>query len=143
MAYTTEIANILAENIERFATLNPHQVAGHVANLDFWLGEVRHCLQVIDGFSKRFETMKTAQMNYVVEHHTKQFCLDDPCCTEATASLPTRIPEREMKDAKQRLRDATYRFLVRCHKSGFINEDTLREAADSIGTGIDLRDLNR
>ena len=37
MSYSSDIASILAEQLARFVTLNPHQLAGHVPNLDFWL----------------------------------------------------------------------------------------------------------
>ncbi len=49
MAYSSDITKILTDQITKFVTLNRHQLAGHVANLDFWTGEVRHCLNVIDG----------------------------------------------------------------------------------------------
>jgi hypothetical protein len=44
MPYSSDIAMLLAEQLAKFATLNRHQLAGQVANIDFWLGEVRHCL---------------------------------------------------------------------------------------------------
>ena len=149
MSYTTEIADSLAENLERFATLNKHQLAGHVANIEFWLDEVRHCLSIIGGYSSRFSAMKAAQMKYVAEHDTRELSpTPSPWCSccgprTRTASLPARPPETEIKDARNRLRDSAYRFLVRCHKTGFIDEQTLRDAADSIGTGVDLADLVR
>ncbi len=141
MSYTTEIANSLAETLERFATLNKHQLAGHVPNIDFWLEEVRHCLRVIDGHSSRYSAMKAAQTKYVAEHSTQDFWLDDPI--PETAPLPARPPESEVKDARKKVRDSAYHWLARCHKTGFIDEQALRDAADSIGSGVDLADLAR
>ena len=60
MSYSTEISKTLTETLGRFATLNPHQLAGHVANLDFWLGETKHCINVLEGYRKRFEVMAGA-----------------------------------------------------------------------------------
>jgi hypothetical protein len=81
MAYSSEIAKILTDQIAKFATLNRHQLVGHVANLDFWTAEVRHGLDVLDGYKARFERLKAAQARYVSEHGTVEFLLDDPCCT--------------------------------------------------------------
>jgi hypothetical protein len=49
MAYSSDITKTLTLQIRKFVTLNRHQLAGQVANLDFWLAKVRHCLDVIDG----------------------------------------------------------------------------------------------
>jgi hypothetical protein len=83
MAYSTDIARILADQITRFASLNRHQLVGHVANLGFWMTEVRHCLDVIDGYGPRFEQMRAAPMKHVSEHGTVEFSLHDPCCTQS------------------------------------------------------------
>jgi len=62
MSYSTGLAKILTNNLTRFATLNAHQLDGHAANLDFWLAESRHCIDVIDRYAKRFATMKAVQL---------------------------------------------------------------------------------
>ena len=149
MSYSTELSKTLTETLDRFVTLNPHQLAGHAANLDFWLTEIRHCVEGIDGYRKRFEEMKAAQMEYVALKSTVEsasgrcdgYC---PICEEhrwSTPPSPKSVPHKELKDALRALRDTAYRFLVRCHKIGFIDEARLREAADSIGTGVDVSDL--
>lgn len=73
MSYSTVIADTLAETLARFATLNPHQRSGHAANLEFWLSEVRHGVEVIDGYGRRFEAMKAAQEAYGAERHTLEY----------------------------------------------------------------------
>ena len=148
MSYSTEISKTLTDTLARFATLNPHQLAGHVANLDFWLAEARHSVEVIEGYKKRFEAMKAAQMKYVAENHTLEYhyiCKDYcPICAKGTpAAPPKRVPHGALNDALRALRDAAYQFLLQCYKTGFIDQARLRDAADSIGTGIDLRDLER
>jgi hypothetical protein len=77
MAYSSDITKTLTIQITKFVTLNRHQFAGHVANLDFWVAEVRHCLDVIDGYDRRFEQMKTAQMKHISDHGTVEFRLND------------------------------------------------------------------
>ena len=79
MAYTTDIAKILTDQLARFVTLNRHQLAGHVPNLDFWLAEVRHCLDVLDGYNTRFNKLRDGQVTHVSEHHTIEYDLEDPC----------------------------------------------------------------
>lgn len=111
MSFSTDMAKLVTGQVSRFVTLNRHQLAGHVANLDFWLTEVRHCLQVIDGYGKRFRLLKTAQEKHVAEHHTIEFDLDDPCCTRGKAAPPQRVPDSELKDARRALTEATRRSL--------------------------------
>lgn len=148
MSYATEISKALTETLARFATLNSHSLAGHVANMDFWLSEVRHCIEVINGYGNRFEAMTAAQKEYVTRNSTlvyhyicKDYC--SICEQGRTPTLPRRVPHGALKSSLQELRDAAYHFLVRCYETGFIDETRLREAADSIGTGIDVSDLKR
>jgi hypothetical protein len=148
VSYPVEISKTLVETLTRFVTLNPHQLAGHVANLDFWLAEVRHCIEVIDGYRKRFEAMKSAQRGYVAQKRTVEFSYRCegycPICAKGESALPPKpIPDSQLNEASRALRDAAYHFLVRCYKTGFIDEARLREAANSIDTGIDVGDLKR
>lgn len=146
MSYATEISRTLANTLDRFVTLNPHQLAGHVANLDFWLLEVRHCINIIGGYRERFNAMTAAQMEYVAAKRTVEFSYRCdgycPICAEGRSARPPKpVPDRELTEALRAIRDAAYHFLVRCHKTGFIDVNRLREAADSIGTGVDVSDL--
>jgi hypothetical protein len=143
MAYSSDIAKILADQLTRFATLNRHQLAGHVANLDFWTAEVRHCLDVIDGYGKRFEQLKAAQARYVTEHGTVEFLLRDPRHTQQAAAPPKRVPHSELEGARRGLCDAAYHFLVRCFHQGFIEEAALRQMCDRLGIGVEASDLRQ
>jgi hypothetical protein len=141
MAYSTDLADLLAALLAKFVTLNRHQLAGQAANLDFWLDEAAHCLAVLDGYNARFERLRSAQMKHVAEHHTIEFDLRDPCCTQERAAAPTRIPDAQLKQARRSLREAAYRFLVRCFRERVIGEAMLRQACDRLGLGIDPTDL--
>jgi len=143
MAYSAEISKTLADQIKKFITLNRHQLAGHVANLDFWVGEVRHCLDVIDGYNRRFERMKTAQMKFSSEHGTVEFLLDDPCCTQRTAAPPRRVSGDALGEVRRYLCDATYGFLVRCFNEGLMDEDVLRQTCGSLDIGVEAKDLRQ
>jgi hypothetical protein len=141
MAFSSDMAKLVADQLSRFVTLNRHQLAGQAANLDFWLAQVRNSLEVIDGYGKRFQRLKAAQARHVTEHHTTEFSLHDPRHTQAGPPPPRKAPESELREARQALCDAARRFLVRCHKEGFIAESALREACDSLGIGVDAAEL--
>ncbi len=139
--YSSDIADLLTSQLARFVTLNRHQLAGQVANLAFWLAEVRHCLEVIDGYEARFERLKAAQMNHAAKHGTAEFLLHDPCCTKQAAAPPRRAPDSGLKGSRRSLCDATYRFLVRCFHEGLIGESGLRSDCDSLGISVEAGDL--
>ncbi len=52
LSYSTSVAKLIADQLLRFVTINRHQLAGRVGNFDFWLEEVRHALEVIDGYGE-------------------------------------------------------------------------------------------
>ncbi len=135
MAYSIDIAKVLTDQVAKFVTLNRYQLAGHVANLDFWLAEVRHSLDVINGYGPRFEGMKAAQAKHVAEHATIEFHFVDPCCTQERPGPPRRVPSRDLNEAGRFLRDATYRFLLRCYNEGLIEEATCGGSATSSELG--------
>ena len=141
MAYSTDIAEILTDQLAKFTTLNRHQLAGQTANLDFWLAEVRHCLDVIDGYVRRFDRLKTAQGKHISQHHTVEFDLDDPCCIRDTAAPPTRVPHRELQGSRRDLCEATYRLLLRCFKEGLMDAPALRQECGRLGIGVDVADM--
>jgi hypothetical protein len=141
VAYSTDLADLLTDQLQRFATLNRHQIAGHVANLEFWLAEVRHCLSVIDDYGPRFERMKDAQSQYVLEHGTINFALDDPCCIQQSAPQPRRVPHSELRDSRRSLCDATYHFLVRCYRERLLSEQQLRSECEQLQISVAADDL--
>jgi hypothetical protein len=141
VAYSTDIAKILSDQLNKFTTLNRHQLAGQTANLDFWLGEVRHCLDVIDGYARRFDRLKNAQGKHVSEHHTTEFDFDEPCDIRDRPAPPKRVPHSELQESRRSLCDATYRLLMRCFKEGLIDEAGLRHACDRLGIGVDATEL--
>jgi hypothetical protein len=141
MPYTIDIVKPLVDQLGKFATLNRHQLAGHVGNLDFWLGEVRHGLAVIDGYNQRFERLRAAQQQHVSEHGTTVFSPPDPRHTEASPSPPRRVPDGPMREARRSLCDAAYRFLVRCYREGLITESALREECRGLDIGVEASDL--
>jgi hypothetical protein len=142
MAYSSEIADVLTAQLDRLSKLNPHQLAGQVANLDFWLSEVSHCQDVIDGYRSRFERMKAAQKKFVREQKTT-VVYPEVAMAPTTPVGPVRVPDEELKLSGLHLREAFYRFLIRAYRERLIDEPLLRKTADVIDLGIDLVDLRR
>lgn len=141
MSYSSEMANLIAKQLARFVTLNRHQLAGQVANLDFWLDQVRHGLNVIDGYEQRFNQMRTAQHRYVEEHRTVQFTPGAEFPDATPADQPRRVSDVKMKDARRAMTVAAYRFLVRCCNEQFITEQKLRQLCEGLGIGVESSDL--
>lgn len=140
MAYTTDIVKPLTDQLTKFATLNRHQLAGHVANLEFWLGEVRHGLAVIDGYKARFDRLSSAQQRHVAEHGTIEFDLDERYL-KGSPSRPKRAQDNQIQEARRCLCDATYRFLVRCYREKLITESALRQVCGDLDIGVEASDL--
>jgi hypothetical protein len=103
-----------------------------VANLDFWLAQVRHAISVIDGYSARFIQMESAQEQDVARHGTQEFPLNSEYAVARKAAPPRRIPDREMRRARKSLIEAAYRFLARCHKDHLISETRFSDACHSL-----------
>lgn len=137
MPFSTDIAALVSNQLARFVTLNPHQLAGQAANLDFWLGQVRHCLSVIDGYAGRFRQMKAAQAQHVALHQTIEFSMSDPCCTAASPRPPRKIADNELSSARRELCENARRFLVRCHHEGHLDAAGFQQACETAGIGFD------
>ncbi|OWK45770.1 hypothetical protein [Fimbriiglobus ruber] len=142
MSFAEHLAKVVAEQLERFVTLNRHQLAGHVANLDFWLAQVRHALDVIDGYQERFRRLKAGQVEYVARHKTRVSSSLDPDVA-TVPDLPRRIPDGNLRDARRAVVDAAYRFLVRLCNDGLIPEEELRSRCSGLGIGFEASDLRR
>jgi hypothetical protein len=114
MSYIDDISNPLIKTLERSTTLPLHQLAGHAANLDFWMDEAKHCLNVIDGYAQRFERMKKAQ----------QAQTD----TQGASEMPLQrgVKDHERKELRQKVRAAANAFLERCYREQLIEAEALQ-----------------
>lgn len=119
MSYSTDVARLLADQLSRFVTLNSYQLAGQVANLDFWMAEVRHALAVIDGYGVRFVRLEGAQNQFVETHGVEKVTRIDGIAWRNVNPV-RRVPDRELQKARQTLADAALRFLWRCRDEGLI-----------------------
>lgn len=148
MAYVAEISKALTNTVSGFATLNAYQLAGQTANLDFWLDEVTHCLEVIDGYDHRFEKLQNAQTAYVAARKTVTFPpgeLFDPAeppTFDSPRPLRRGVKTIELKRLGTELQEATYCLLIRCYNDGLIDREALRRAAERVGIPVNERDLH-
>jgi hypothetical protein len=133
MSFSTDMADLIAKQLSRLITLNRHQLAGQVANLDFWLGEVQHALAVIDGYGVRFTRMHAAQEQYVTAHGTTEFDLAADWDTQRRASPPRRVSGHELEKARRNLTQAASRFLERCRSDGSLPEEQFSAAMGTLG----------
>ena len=58
MSYAIEIAQALAKVLRHAVDCPDAKFAGYAGNRKFWVGETRHCLEVIDGYDDRFIRMR-------------------------------------------------------------------------------------
>ncbi len=137
MSYSTDVAGLLTNQLARFVTLNPYQLAGQAANLEFWVTEVRHALDVLGGYAKRFQRTKSAELRYVKEHETYAFEFGKPDDFGFMPPRSSKVPDRRLKDARVTLTDAARRFVIRCYKVGLIDEAALRKACDDLAIWIE------
>ena len=133
MSFSTDMAKLVADELSRFVTLNPHQLAGQVANLDFGLAEVRHALTAIDGYGVRFVRMEAAQEQYVAAHGTTMSEVGPAGVEERRPPAPRRIPDRELQKGRRAPVEAVRRFLERCRNDGVISESEHSSALEGLG----------
>lgn len=129
MSFSTDMAKQVVGQLSRFVTLNRHQLAGQVANLDFWLAQVRHALAGIDGYGVRFVRMHAVQEQYVGQHGTIEFALGVEDFTPRTSpAAPRRVPDRELQQARRALVEAVTRLLERCRAERLIADAAVSAA---------------
>jgi hypothetical protein len=137
----------VSRTVGKFVTLNNHQIAGHVANLDFWKLQTTNALDALDGYSKRQMARERAQKKYINEHDTvteEQLMLQ----REFPEYKPIRVaPDRHRIDSetlqtkRREVVDAFYRFLLRCHKVEFISREEAKQELNDLGIGIEPGDF--
>lgn len=137
MSYSEHVAKVIADQLERFVTLNRHQLAGHVANLDFWLAEARHALDVIDNYQARFKSLKAAEMEFVARHDVKI----DTEFHSVRPSPPYRVADAARDEARKSVTNGLYRFLLRLYRERLIAEAQWHSILSSFDIGIDPADV--
>jgi hypothetical protein len=123
VAYVERISKPLVETLKHLAALPVNQLAGHAANLDFWIREANHCLSVIDGYQDRFDRLRKAQAEYEKQHRV------------VSTSVPLRrgAQHHNRQELRQAVCVVVERFLVRCHRENLLSEKELPSALRTLG----------
>jgi hypothetical protein len=148
LSYSIKRATLIADQLERLATQNVHQLAGQVANLAFWISEAAHAISTIDDYPVRFRQLRDAQVGWVKAHGTKisGYC---PHCGGAcefgpqTPEPPQRIATEDLAAARDGVRRACRRYLLRLYRANFLDEGGVRRACAEIGVGVETEDFDR
>lgn len=146
--YSIARAELIADQIGRFATQHLHQLAGHNANLGFWISEAASALRAIDEYQRRFKRLQGAQLAWVREHDTKitsycEICRGGCEFDPQTPDRPQRVPSQDLSASRDAVRRTVRQFLVRLYRAGFITEVEVRQHAETVGAAIEPEDLER
>lgn len=139
MPYIEEITEPLIHTLTHTGGLPVHQLAGHAANLEFWVGEVKHATDVIDGYQARFKNIQQGESDYAERQQMKGESINRGCRT--APPMKRGIKDHEIKDLRRRLADAMYRILTRCYKENLITEQQLDQSGETLG--FDVREIKR
>lgn len=148
--YSIAKAALIAEQLARLSTQHPHQLAGQLSNLGFWMAETAAALAVIDDYPARFRKLHDAQVTWVRERNVKvpfycHICQGTCEFSPETPSAPYRTRSEDLETARTDLKRAAAGLLLRLYGSAFITEQELRQHADPLELPIepeDLRELN-
>ena len=146
--YSIARAELIADQIGRFATQHLHQLAGHNANLGFWISEAEVLYGRSTQYQQRFKRLQQSQVAWVREHDTTitRYC---PNCRGGcefgpqTPDRPQRVPSEDLSASRDAVRRTVRQFLVRLYDAGFISEAEVRQHAESVGASVEPEDSER
>jgi len=148
MSYSIKRATLIADQLERLATQNAHQLAGQFGNLDFWISEAVGAIRVINEYPERFRSLRDGQVAWVKAHKTKVagYC---PICSgpcefgPQTPQPPLRIPAEDLAEARVAVQRAGRAYLLRLHRAHLVEKDAVRRACDQLDIGVEEEDFVR
>jgi hypothetical protein len=123
VAYLEAICTPLIKTLNHSAALPANQLAGHAANLDFWVSEAKHCLAVIDGYQERFARLRAGQAEYERQHNV----------LGPGTPLRRGTKDRGRQELRRAVCEAIERFLSRCHREGLLSEEALKASLAALG----------
>jgi hypothetical protein len=146
MSYSIAKATLIADQLKRLATQHPHQVAGQLSNLPFWMAEAAAAIAVIKDYPARFRKLRDAQVAWVRSRDVRvpfhcPVCQGECEFSPATPELPHRIPSEELTAAHDEVRRAAARLLLRFYRSGLMIPSELQHYASDLELPIEPEDL--
>lgn len=148
MSYSIKRAALIAEQLERLATQNAHQLAGQHSNLDFWIAEAVDAIRVIDEYTARFRRLLDAQVAWVKAHGTKVtgYChICGGACElgPQTPEPPLRIRSEDLTEARTALQRAARGYLLRLYRARLIEKEAVRLDCQRMDVGVEEEDFRR
>jgi len=148
MSYSIKRATLIADQLERLATQNAHQLAGQFGNLDFWIAEAVRAIGVIDEHPERFRSLRDGQIAWVKAHKTKVtgYC---PICAgpcefgPQTPEPPLRTPAEDLAEARVAVQRAGRTYLLRLYRAHLVEKAAVRRACNQLDIGVEEEDFNR
>jgi len=128
MSYVDDVCIALAHVLDRASFHRDARLAGYAANLDFWVDEVRHCLDCIAGYERRFRRLVAARQEYASARGIEL----DLAMTRRTST------DDELRKLEQRVKSSAQSFLRVCCKTGYIDHKKKREIEDYLGFRINF-----
>jgi hypothetical protein len=123
-SYLKSQTEALAQVLNHATELKAHRLAGYVANLDFWLGEITRTMSNIDGYEQRFQRMRQATASFVATHPGQH----------GSDNRTTKVvKDKDLKELRSILQQSTTRFILRCLNSGLIDLDCVEDAEKKLG----------
>ena len=146
LQYSIERAALLAKQLRQLASRHPHQLAGHLANLDFWTSEAIDAIRALDGYNNRFHRLRDAQVAWTRRHATRvdHYC---PACRgrcefgPRAPAPPERTSSEDIEAARLGVRRAFVGFLARLYEVDLLGEREASAAAASVGAPFAPEDL--
>ena len=147
MSYSTEKAALIADQLRRLSTQHPHQVAGQLSNLEFWMGEAAAAIAVIRDYPVRFRRLRDAQVEWVRSRDVKvsfycPICKGECEFSPQTPHAPHRISSEEMNAALDDVRRAATQLLLRLYRSSLLASSELQRYASALELPIEPEDLH-
>jgi hypothetical protein len=130
MSYSISKAKLIADQLDRLASQHLHQLAGQHSNLDFWMHEAEQAIAVLDHYGDRFRKLRDAQVSWIRAHDTRVSVYCEICgggCEfgPSTPDGPHRTPTEDLGKARESVRRAVTRYLLRLFRSGMLSESDL------------------
>lgn len=127
MSYSIEIANCLCSVFDKVSTLEAADLAGYRENITFWDNEYMHCMEVLKGYSSRFQIMKEGINKFQQTRGLISDSIEHGRGLWSEASLNPKKPLKkaiknsQIKDSITALSNAYERFLNRLEKEQLLS----------------------
>lgn len=151
MIYTVQRVKLIAEQLRKFSDADSWIVVGQFPNLKFWIDEVKSALKAIDEHNIRFDKMFESQKKWIESHNIEipDYCtICQGICDLGAGTRKPNLPKKssetkaDKKESRKELINSAYYFLRRCYKLKLLSEEELKEKCNTIGTSVDIADLD-